>query len=53
MQKNLVIILSNSAALMPFLDNLGAECLWLELMQWSWMPAPTVQKQTATSGTEK
>lgn len=45
----LVIILSNSAALMPFLDSLHAEYLWLELMQWTWMPAPTDDRSKANS----
>lgn len=48
-QKPLVIILSNSAALMPFLDSLHAEYLWLELMQWTWMPAPTDDRSKANS----
>lgn len=48
-QKPLVIILSNSAALMLFLDSLHAEYLWLELMQWTWMPAPTDDRSKANS----
>lgn len=46
-KKPLVIILSNSAALMPSLDSLHAEYLWLELMQWTWMPAPTDDRSKA------
>lgn len=45
----LVIILSNSAALMPFLDSLHAEYLWLELMQWTWMAAQTDDRSKANS----